>query len=400
MSRRDGSVIRLAIVVTDRKIWTGGYNYLLNLVQITGSLVGEKITPVAFFGEDADKDDVAPFAAARGAQVVRSKALNHSRRTQSAVNAILWGVDPSVRDVFTEFKIDVVMETAQFFGWRIRQPVIAWMADFQHRTMSHLFSRSAYWKRELGFRAEILAGRRIMVSSEDARRHCERFYPGTRNRTHVVRFAVPARRRMAMTEINQIVNSYGLPAHFYFLPNQFWRHKNHVCVMRALSRANALGHHVTVAASGNPLDRGDPDHWQRLEKLIVELGVVQNFRLLGMIPNSHVHALLQSCTALINPSTCEGWSTTVEEGKSSGTPLILSDLPVHREQAGDSAIYFDPKRPDDLAEILRKFVPQEIETRNASAAYAAASSQAAVNRYAEEVANVVACAVCGRNPTR
>jgi glycosyltransferase involved in cell wall biosynthesis len=42
---------------------------------------------------------------------------------------------------------------------------------------------------------------------------------------------------------------------------------------------------------------------------------------------------MRASTALINPSLFEGWSTTVEEAKSTGTPMILSDLGVHREQA-------------------------------------------------------------------
>ena len=45
-------------------------------------------------------------------------------------------------------------------------------------------------------------------------------------------------------------------------------------------------------------------------------------------------------SALINPSRSEGWSTTVEEAKSFGVPMILSDIDVHREQTGGTARYF------------------------------------------------------------
>ena len=65
-----------------------------------------------------------------------------------------------------------------------------------------------------------------------------------------------------------------------------------------------------------------------------------NFRYLGMIPLDHVYALLRASVALINPSRFEGWSTTVEEAKSFGVPMILSDIDVHREQTGGAARYF------------------------------------------------------------
>ena len=36
--------------------------------------------------------------------------------------------------------------------------------------------------------------------------------------------------------------------------------------------------------------------------------------------------------ALINPSKFEGRSSTVEQGKSMGEKIILSTIPVHKEQ--------------------------------------------------------------------
>ena len=58
--------------------------------------------------------------------------------------------------------------------------------------------------------------------------------------------------------------------------------------------------------------------------------------------------------ALINPSRFEGWSTTVEEAKSFGVPLILSDIDVHHEQAGEAARYFGLDDPATLADALCK----------------------------------------------
>jgi len=63
-------------------------------------------------------------------------------------------------------------------------------------------------------------------------------------------------------------------------------------------------------------------------------------------------ALNARADALVNPSRFEGWSTTVEEAKALGTPLVLSNLPVHREQVAERALYFDPDDPEDCARAL------------------------------------------------
>jgi glycosyltransferase involved in cell wall biosynthesis len=62
--------------------------------------------------------------------------------------------------------------------------------------------------------------------------------------------------------------------------------------------------------------------------------------------------LLRASLALINPSRFEGWSTTVEEAKSFGVPLILSDIDVHREQTGGTARYFGVDDSGMLADHL------------------------------------------------
>jgi glycosyltransferase involved in cell wall biosynthesis len=385
-------VIRVAIVVTDRRQWTGGYNYLRNLVEVSARHLADEVAPILFFGDDVEETDIEPFANVAGAQIVRSSAFRQSRKTAVLARSLILGVDPAIRRIFNENKIDLVFEAAQYFGWRLEQPALAWMADFQHQLLRHLFSKRAYWKRELGFRAEILSGRTIMLSSEDARSHCERFYPRTRGRTHVVRFAVTARPCLDSADRNRIIDGYGLPRQFFFLPNQFWRHKNHECVIRALGCLKMLGHDIVVAASGNPLDRGNRGHWGHLRRLVVDLGVAANFRFLGMVPSDDLRALLEGCTAMINPSMSEGWSTTVEEAKAAGTPMILSDLPVHREQAAGIAMFFDATRPQELADILLTWAPLDVEKRAKLSIDASISSQAAVKRYSKDFLEVICAA--------
>jgi len=85
-----------------------------------------------------------------------------------------------------------------------------------------------------------------------------------------------------------------------------------------------------------------------------------------MIPLPHVFALLRGSIALINPSRFEGWSTTVEEAKSFGVPMVLSDLEVHREQAAGTARYFGTDDPVALADHLADAVkdPELVATRH------------------------------------
>ena len=56
--------------------------------------------------------------------------------------------------------------------------------------------------------------------------------------------------------------------------------------------------------------------------------------------------------AVLNPSRFEGWSSTVEEAKSIGKPVILFRIGVHIEQNPPNGRYFDPDDAEGLASIM------------------------------------------------
>jgi glycosyltransferase involved in cell wall biosynthesis len=181
-----------------------------------------------------------------------------------------------------------------------------------------------------------------------------------------------------------IAEEYKLPEHFFYLPNQFWKHKNHRVVIEALHLLKQQGHEIIVAATGKPDDYWHRDHYEMLRSLVASYGLEDNFRFLGMVPRQHVFALMRTCAALVNPSLFEGWSSTVEEAKSLGVPMLLSNLGVHVEQAEESAQYFAPHAPDQLAALMARHKQMSAAERRKMEQVAIAASWNRVKQYAEE----------------
>ena len=163
-----------------------------------------------------------------------------------------------------------------------------------------------------------------------------------------------------------MIASYGLPENYFYLPNQFYAHKNHGLVAIALKILAGQGREVVVAVSGSQHDARGSDAFDAVMRMVRELGLQTSFRYLGVIPIEHVYALLRGAVALINPSRFEGWSTTVEEAKAFGVPLVLSDIDVHREQAGANALFFPVDDPAVLAAQLASFPPAAPAARDLS----------------------------------
>jgi glycosyltransferase involved in cell wall biosynthesis len=262
----------------------------------------------------------------------------------------LTGSDAAAARAFRRERIDVVFEAGEFFGLRFPIPALTWVADFQSHHLPQFFSRRARWRTYLGRRLQLMGRRMILLSSRDAERDCLQFLPRSHGRTLVVPFAIP--QPDGLVADPAIPRGHGLPDRYFYLPNQFWQHKNHLAVIEGLAIARAKAPEMVVAASGSTIDHRDPRFYDALRDRVSALGLDESFRFLGLVPAPDVAQLALQSVAIVNPSLFEGWSTTVEEGKSLGVPLVLSGIGVHREQAGDRARYFDPLSASAAASAL------------------------------------------------
>lgn len=83
---------------------------------------------------------------------------------------------------------------------------------------------------------------------------------------------------------------------------------------------------------------------------------VQHF---GYLPEAQLQALYRGAAWLVFPSRYEGFGLPAVEAMAAGTPLLLSDLPVLRELAGDAALYAAPSDVAAWAALLRRALTAE-----------------------------------------
>lgn len=222
----------------------------------------------------------------------------------------------------------------------------------------------------------------IMLSSADALSACKQHYSIDVSRARVVRFAVPPPAAVNEASARATADRYGLPADYFFMPNQYYVHKNHTLVLEALLALRRRGRRVVVMAPGRHFDPSNMPYVDGFLKRLRDEQITDQFIAPGLIPYEDLADLMHASVALLNPSLYEGWSTTVEEARSAGVPMLLSDIDVHKEQAGDQARYFAPREAAGLADLLQSYVPLSAEARTLRRLAAGIDAQARLQTYA------------------
>lgn len=332
--------------------WLGGLNYFRNLFNALQAQPDRTLEPVVLCARNARVElanGFPPVQFERTAWIERG-SLPWALRKAFTETA---GFDPSFERFLRTRGVRVLSHSGHL-GRASRFPTLPWIADFQHVKLPQLFTAREIALREAEYRKWCRNGTRVILSSNDARNDLATFAPEALPKVAVLPFVAGLELPERWSSIEALRAKYGFEGRYFLLPNQFWIHKNHRLVVDALRMLADRGDRVLVLATGNTEDYRQPKHFSELMAHADACGVASSFRVLGIVPFADLMGLMRSAVAVINPSRSEGWSTSVEEAKTLGKRVLLSALPVHREQAPARASFFDPDDPDGLAAAMRE----------------------------------------------
>lgn len=365
-------MIRVGFVIDYGDGWLGGINYFRSLFKAIDALPERRIEVVIFTGR---KTPTKYFDSFPPVEIVRSNLFDRGsfpwliRKLQKRVSD-----HDQILERLLEKHGVALLSHSGWLGEGASIPAIGWIPDFQHVHLPENFDAQEIALRDQTFNKLCRYCSALIVSSYDAQTDLVNTLAGCKDKSEVLQFVVsPVENTSSLPGRTELEARYEFSGKYFLLPNQFWRHKNHRVVIEALGLLRSEGRNALILATGSTEDYRNPKYFDSLLSYANKLGVEKEFRPLGLIPADDLAALMLHASAIINPSHFEGWSTSVEEGKSLGKRIVLSDIAVHREQNPSRAIYFHPDDAAALAVALWDIwiVPEEdeaLELENARAA--------------------------------
>ncbi len=248
--------------------------------------------------------------------------------------------------VAKELEIDLFWFTSPV-GFDISYPYIYTVWDLGHRMVPYfpeVSKEGGQWNiRERTYQRMLYRACYIITGNEEGKKEILQNYPVPEDKIRISSFPVAS-----FCHGNEQKPNFDIPKNFFFYPAQFWPHKNHISILEALViLRNQFNIKPVVFLTGS--DKGNKDY---IQEKIKEYQLENQVYITGFLKDEELKYLYTHATAMIFASLMGPNNMPPIEATYLNCPVIISDLTGHKEQLGDTALYFKGCNYSELAQQI------------------------------------------------
>lgn len=331
--------IALVILKEELKDWSGGISYYVNFLKILENLQNIKII-IYTDSKRFIKDKIKPKKAIVFQEnfFVKNSLFFFIRK----IVIFIFKKDFLLYQKLILDKIDILTHRRLFLNNEIK--CFGWIPDLQHRIFKKMFLNNTYVKREKYVLSEISKSDFIFVSSKQVRKEFRKFYNLSEK---IIPLIIPLK-----IEKLKYVNR----KKFILFPSQFWKHKNHIFLIKVAKILKEKKINIKFIFCGKTKDYRNKDYFNKIKNEIFKNDLDDYIKILGEVNKQKLYKLQRESLAMINCSLYEGWSTINEEAKKLNKFIFLSKIKGHLEQKNPGSIYFNLKSPEELSRKIINFI--------------------------------------------
>lgn len=330
------------------KSWIGGVYYIKNLLfQLSMSSEAESKYNYYIYADNSVIEEFYELIVTMKIKIIRSS-----------------GSQEQLLVICNEYDIDVVLPViGGGYTWVIRDLCLYWIPDFQEINFPENFSVEDIRKRKLVRDYIAKEHKGLILSSKDSYEDYKTQYPKNTDNVFIVHFVSYISHLVGQitNEFEKgVLHKYGIEYDYIFVANQFWKHKNHIVVLKAMDEIiTGKNKKIHLVCTGSMQSYGKKDEYvESLYNYIEEHKLQDYIHFLGLLERKEQLCLMKNARLLIQPSKFEGWGCSVEDAKVMGKGMLLSDISVHKEQQYPKSILF----PQDDSIALSKLIIEKFES--------------------------------------
>lgn len=231
-------------------------------------------------------------------------------------------------------------------------PYMTIVLDLQHRLQPWFpeVSANGEWGlRERHYAQLLPRAAAVIVGTQAGRKEVHNFYNVPEERIHILPHPAPQAELKVSEDDADSLQGLGVKPGYIFYPAQFWAHKNHINLLRAIAILRDEGVSLDVVFTG--ADFGNRNH---IEQEVIKLELTKRVRCLGFVRPAELKALYRNALALTYLSFFGPENLPPLEAFALGCPVIAAQVDGAQEQLGEAAVLVDPRDPVSIAQGIKR----------------------------------------------
>lgn len=227
-------------------------------------------------------------------------------------------------------------------------PYIMTVWDLCHRDFNEfpeVRNNHEFEKRENLYDTVLKKAVKVTTDSELGKKNISFRYGIDESRIEVLKFLPRTMRNDICIDIKV---KYNIKNGYIYYPAQFWAHKNHIYILKAIQILKQQ-HNVKIDAIFTGSDYGNLGYI--LEKAR-DLKIDEHIHYLGFVEDAEIPNLYKQAIALVMPTYFGPTNIPPLEAFALNVPVCYSDLDGLRDQVGDAAFLMNLKDPNSLVNHL------------------------------------------------
>jgi glycosyltransferase involved in cell wall biosynthesis len=339
------------------QIGGGAFQYSQAIVEAGASLPVDEFRVVAFYLFDEWENDLKDYH------------ITHKKVKIGSFGRVVWKGWQSIGlplvgwrkigHLFQKLSRQVIAQECDLWlfpaqdAWSYRIPVSALVTihDLMHRyerRFPEVSSRGIYERRERDYKRVCKWAKGILVDSKVGKQQVIESYDADPDKIYILPF-VPPTYIYRSGQAEDFDKRYQLPRKFLFYPSNFWEHKNHKSLLRAIDMLKGKYPDLVMVFVGHKGYR-----YESIYELVEKLGLTKRVFFLGHVPDRDMGEFYRRARGLVMPTFFGPTNIPPLEANALGCPVAISGIYGMPEQLGDAAIYFDPSSVEDIAKAIEE----------------------------------------------
>lgn len=352
---------KIGLYIKIRPEGGGTYQYNLSMVEALNSLPSQDFDKVIVYIYDLWKNhlpgDRTPAIKVKPGLIGR--AFGMAWQILGLPIELLRKLSPAVYPVARAILVQnchLWIFPSQDSFYSIPVPALGTIHDLMHRygrQFPEFSSRGKYRLKEMHCKRICDWGKGVIVDSNTGKQQVVACYGVSPKKVHVLPF-VPPKYIREKAHFKTTASIADLPEKFFFYPAQFWKHKNHISVVKAsrMIKERIPDLKIVFAGSRN-------NAYRETRNAVHQLGLENDISFLGFVPNDMMPELYTRARGLIMPTFAGPTNIPPLEANALGCPVAISNIYGMPEQLGDAALYFDPSSIEEIAKSMEKLWTDE-----------------------------------------